>query len=130
LELPVTTQRAVARLGDACNFVGTDIAETLHKLSVLRGHCEAAGRDFDKIEKTHVQAWLLGRNDAAVTAKRAAHERRSSREPSPGFVGTVFEAVDLIGRYRDAGIDLLILGDRNDGETRELFASDVLPHFA
>ena len=27
-------------------------------------------------------------------------------------------------------IDLLINGDRNDGETRELFASDVMLHFA
>jgi hypothetical protein len=29
-----------------------------------------------------------------------------------------------------AGIDLLINGDRNDVETRVLFASDVMPHFA
>jgi hypothetical protein len=34
-------------------------------------------------------------------------------------------------QYRDAGIDLLILSDhRNDEETRELFVSDVMPHFA
>src|SRR5262252_7468378 len=38
--------------------------------------------------------------------------------------------IDLIRQYRGAGIDLLINGDRNDGETRELFASDVMPHFA
>ena len=36
----------------------------------------------------------------------------------------------VIRQYRGAGIDLLINGDRNDGETRELFASDVMPHFA
>src|SRR5215831_2992872 len=35
--------------------------------------------------------------------------------------------IDLIRQYRGAGIDLLINGDRNDGETRELFASDVMP---
>ena len=38
--------------------------------------------------------------------------------------------IDLIRQSRGAGIDLLINGDRNDGETRELFASDVMPHFA
>ena len=48
----------------------------------------------------------------------------------PGFVGTVSEAIDLIGQYRDVGIDLLITGDRNDVEARELFVSDVMPHFA
>ena len=40
-------------------------------------------------------------------------------------------AIDLIGQYQDAGVDLLINADRrNDGETRELFVSDVMPHFA
>jgi len=48
-----------------------------------------------------------------------------------GFVGTVSEAIDLIRQYQDAGIDLLINADRrNDVETRELFAPDVMPHFA
>jgi hypothetical protein len=48
-----------------------------------------------------------------------------------GFVGTVSEAIDLIGQYQDTGVDLLIEADRrNDTESRELFASDVIPHFA
>ena len=51
------------------------------------------------------------------------------RELSRAFFGTVSEAVDLIGQYQAAGIDLLINGDRNDEEARELFASDVMPHF-
>jgi len=57
-------------------------------------------------------------------------ERRSAREPSPGVVGTMSEALDLIGQYQDAGVELLINGDRNDEESRELFASDVMPRFA
>jgi hypothetical protein len=65
-----------------------------------------------------------------VAAKRAERERITSREPSPGFVGTVSEAIDLIGQYQDAGIELLIIGDRNDEESRELFVSDIMPHFA
>ena len=41
-----------------------------------------------------------------------------------GFFGTVSEAIDLIGQYEDAGIELAIVGDRpNDAETRELFVS-------
>jgi F420-dependent oxidoreductase-like protein len=121
------TLRAVARLADACNFVDADIAEVRHKLAVLRGHCDAAGRDYDTIEKTHIRAWLLARSDAAVAAMR---ERLADRGPSRGFFGTVSEAIDLIGQYEDAGIDLLINGDRNDAESRELFVSDVMSHFA
>src|SRR5215831_11530999 len=120
------TLRAVARLADACN-VGGDPDAVKHKLSVLRGHCDAAQRDFETIEKTHNNSWLLARNEAAVAAKR---ERLSARGPLRGFVGTVTEAVDLIGRYRDAGVVLLINSDyRNDMETHELMAAEVIPHF-
>jgi F420-dependent oxidoreductase-like protein len=123
------TLRAVARLADASNIVGGDIAEVRHKLAVLRGHCDEAGRDYDTIEKTHVEHWLLARDAAAVAAKR---ERLAARGPLRGFVGTVSEAIDLIGQYQDAGVDLLINSNRqrNDEATRELFVSDVMPHFA
>jgi F420-dependent oxidoreductase-like protein len=126
------TLRAVARLADACNL-GTgeigkvEITEVHHKLAVLRKHCEAAGRDHDTIEKTLVQPWLLARDDAAVAAKR---ERLAASGPLRGFVGTLSEAIDLIEQYHDAGIDLLINADRrNDVESRELFASNVMPRF-
>jgi F420-dependent oxidoreductase-like protein len=121
------TLRAVARLADACNLVRSDVAEVRHKLAVLRRHCDAVGRDYDAIEKTHVQAWILARNDAAVAAKR---ERLAGPRPLPSFVGTVSQAIDLIGQYQDAGVELLINGERNEVETRELFVSDIMPHFA
>ena len=75
-----------------------------------------------------LEPWVLARDAAALAAKR---ERLAAREPLRGFVGTVSEAIDLIGQYQDAGVDLLINSDRrNDEETRELFVSDVMPHFA
>jgi F420-dependent oxidoreductase-like protein len=121
------TLRAVARLGDLCN-VGGEPDTVRHKLDVLRRHCDAAGRDDGTIEKTHNNSWLLARDDAAVAAKR---ERLSARGPLRGFVGTVSEAIDLIGQYRDAGVDLLINSDyRNDQETHALMAAEVMPHFA
>ena len=40
----------VARYGDACSLrPGPDIP---HKLAVLKGHCDAAGTDYDRIERT------------------------------------------------------------------------------
>src|SRR5215469_14368791 len=103
------TLRAVANLADACNFVDGDVAEVRHKLAVLRRHCDAAGRDYDTIEKTRILPWVFARDGAALAAKR---ERLAARGPLRGFVGTVSEAIDLIGQYRDAGIDLLINADR------------------
>ncbi|MGI5132537.1 LLM class F420-dependent oxidoreductase [Pseudonocardia sp. CA-107938] len=44
------TLRLVAKYAQACNlFPGPELE---HKLDVLRGHCEAVGRDYDEIEKT------------------------------------------------------------------------------
>ncbi len=44
------TLRLVARYAQACNlFPGPDLAR---KLDVLRGHCDAEGRDYDEIIKT------------------------------------------------------------------------------
>jgi F420-dependent oxidoreductase-like protein len=120
------TLRAVARLADSCN-VGGDLATTKHKFDVLRRHCDAAQRDYAAIERTHNFSWLLARDDAAVAAKR---ERLSARGPLRGFVGTVSEAIDLIGQFQDAGVQLLINSDyRNDIETHELMASGLMPHF-
>ena len=121
------TLRAVARLADACN-IGGDPDMVRHKLSVLRGHCDGARRDNATIETTHNNSWLLARDEAAVAAKR---ERLTARGPLRGFVGTVSEAIDLIGQYQDVGVQLLINSDyRNDNETHELFASEIMPHFA
>jgi len=120
------TLRAVARLADACN-IGGDPESVRHKLSVLRGHCDAAQRDYEAIEKTHNNSWLLARDEAGVAAKRG---RLGPRGPLRGFVGTVSQAIDLIGQYQDAGVQLLINSDyRNDAETNELLSSEVIPHF-
>jgi F420-dependent oxidoreductase-like protein len=44
------TLRLVAQYAQACNlFPGPELER---KLDVLRGHCEAVGRDYDEIEKT------------------------------------------------------------------------------
>jgi len=121
------TLRAVARLADLCNVSGEpDMVG--HKLDVLRRHCDTAQRDYRTIETTNIISLLIARDPAAVAAKR---ERLGARGPLRGFVGTVSEAIDLIGRYRDAGVQLLIHSDyRNDTETHELVASEIMPHFA
>lgn len=46
------TLRLVARYGDACNLFATGTDQVAHKLDVLRAHCDAEGRDYDRIHKT------------------------------------------------------------------------------
>ncbi|MBO0805347.1 MAG: LLM class F420-dependent oxidoreductase [Nocardiopsaceae bacterium] len=45
------TLRLVAQYADACNLLVSG-PEASRKLDVLRGHCEAIGRDYEEIEKT------------------------------------------------------------------------------
>jgi F420-dependent oxidoreductase-like protein len=46
------TLRLVARYADACNLFGSSPDDVARKLEVLRSHCDAEGRDYDRIEKT------------------------------------------------------------------------------
>jgi F420-dependent oxidoreductase-like protein len=52
------TLRLVAKYAQSCNiFAGPDFAR---KLDVLRGHCEAVGRNYDEIEKTVLYNFDVG----------------------------------------------------------------------
>ncbi len=121
------TLRAVARLADACNVAGSPDA-VRHKFAVLRGHCDAAQRSYEAIEKTNIISFLLARDEAALAAKR---HRLAVPASYYGFVGTVSQVTDLVGQYQAAGVQLLISSSyQNDRETHELLAADVMPHFA
>jgi hypothetical protein len=105
-----------------------DPAEVKRKFEIFRRHCETEKRGYQAIERANTIGFLLARDEAALTAKRVG---LAVPEPYRGFAGTVSQVTDLIGQYRDAGVQLLIGGAyKNDAETLELLASDVIPHFA
>ena len=91
------------------------------KFTVIHRHCEAAQRNYDTIERTNVLGMLLARDASALAAKRT---RLGAAETFRGFSGTPSEAADLIGQYREAGVQLFICSAfKNDMETLELLAS-------
>jgi len=120
------TLRAVARVGDACNIFGTpEVVKS--KFDVLRRHCDAAGRDFAEIERTNLTGLLLARNEAELKSKR---ERLALPHPFRGYALTVSQAADLVGRYRDVGVQMFICSfHKNDRESMELLAEGVMPRF-
>jgi F420-dependent oxidoreductase-like protein len=121
------TLRMLARVGDACNIFGGP-EDVKRKYDVLRRHCEAEGRKFEEIERTNLTGLLLARDEAALKAKRA---RLAVPDPFRGFALTTTQTVDLVGRYQDVGVQLFICSlYKNDEESLELLASDVMPHFA
>ena len=121
------TLRAVARLGDACN-VGGDPDMVRHKYAVLRQHCEAAGRPYEAIERTAITSFLLANTATELAAKRA---RLDPAGTFGDYAVTVAQAAEIVGRYAEAGVQLLISSIyKNDPETQELLASEILPAYA
>ncbi|HEX4223276.1 MAG TPA: LLM class F420-dependent oxidoreductase [Pseudonocardiaceae bacterium] len=58
------TLRFVAKYAQLCNVF--DSPDIEHKLSVLREHCEAEGRDYNEIEKTAYYIFNVGENGERV----------------------------------------------------------------
>jgi F420-dependent oxidoreductase-like protein len=101
------TLRLVARYAQACNlFPGPDLAR---KLDVLRGHCEAEGRDYDEIEKT-----VYFRYDVGPEGEKAQ------------------EVVDQLGGLAQMGFQSAIGAVANvwDVTPLEVIGSEVIPAVA
>jgi F420-dependent oxidoreductase-like protein len=92
----------VARYADACNVFGSSPADVAGKLDVLRSHCEAEGRDYDRIEKTVLAVIpALADVDAFLAAAR---------------------------EYAALGVtELAVMPDRHPVEFAEQIAERVLP---
>jgi F420-dependent oxidoreductase-like protein len=99
------TLRLAARYADACNLFGTSPAEVGRKLEVLRSHCDAEGRDYDRITKTLLAVHpVLADVDAFVAAA---------------------------GEYAALGVtEIETMPDRHPVEFAEQLAERVLPAIA
>jgi len=104
------TLRMVAQYADACNFDGGLGADGLqHKLAVLRGHCDAIGRNYDEIEKT------------VVTGANLVPGGR-----------TAADIVDYCKSLREVGIDHVMFNMTNLHELTpiDIFGDQIIPAVA
>jgi F420-dependent oxidoreductase-like protein len=122
------TLRIAARYADQWNAWATP--EVLaHKISVLRGHCEQAGRDPAEIHVSTQALLYLSTDEEWLKDKREGPPGR------PVIAGTPAEVTDIVGRYREAGLDELIVPDGTLGsrsrkkDTCDLFLAEVAPAF-
>jgi len=103
------TLRLVAQYGDACNVGWGNPESIVHKLSVLRGHCEAVGRPYEDIERSTLTNLRVSRGGAGGTA-------------------TPDQIVERFGEIGDAGVQhiLFSLRDVHETDKLELLGSTVL----
>jgi len=94
------TLKLVARYADACNLFG-DPPTVLHKLEVLRQHCEAEGRNYDDIEKTVLMSFDLGPDGSAtgpLVQRLAAFAEVGIQTVIGGFGVDPLRPVEIMGR--------------------------------
>jgi len=126
------TLRIVAQYGDFANF-GDGIEVFRHKSQVLAAHCEAVGRPFDEIGRTEHQMSVIGYDDSDLRQKLeiAAGRRSCTTEEfaEEHFAVTVPQAVEEMGEFIAEGCTDMILYfyDMGEGDSLELFASEVMP---
>lgn len=94
------TLRFVAKYAQACNlWPGPELGR---KLDILRGHCEAEGRDYDDIEKTVMLSLDPGENGANIDTLRTQLEGLAEHgiQEVHGWVPRVSEItpLELIGK--------------------------------
>jgi F420-dependent oxidoreductase-like protein len=128
------TLKLVARYGDACNVGGGNPETCRQKLEILKGHCEAVGRNYDDIIKSTSLDMLLledGANrDATIEANRQGW---SFEQFSNQFlIGGVEEISERIQSLIDVGIEYVIVYIPRvayDHTPMLRFAREVLPRF-
>ncbi len=128
------TLKLVAKFGDACNLGNQDLDVLRHKLDVLRGHCEDAGRDYDEIVRSSsLNVFLLDNPDEGERATAAYRGSRSYEEFSCDFaVGTPDQIAERIQRIVDAGINYILVYFPRvayDHTPLQRFAQEVMPRF-
>lgn len=121
--------RLVAEHAQIWNNFQTYFTELEHKLDVLRGHCDAVGRDMGEITIAQQTQLILASTEAEAKRGVAEEQQRGGLgDPEVSAVwGHPQRAIDEIARHAARGIDQFWF--RYPGhETLERFATDVLPH--
>ncbi len=123
------TLKIAAKYADEWN-AWTDPTVLAHKLSVLAQHCDAIGRDPKEIEVSTQQMLFLSNDEEWLKDKRGPDGRGQG-----GITGTPREVVEIIGAYKDAGADEIIIPDFTMGsmqrrkDTCDLFMAEVAANF-
>jgi alkanesulfonate monooxygenase SsuD/methylene tetrahydromethanopterin reductase-like flavin-dependent oxidoreductase (luciferase family) len=121
------TLRAVARHADWWNCYSLSPEAARHKLDVLKEHCAAEGRDFERIRKTWSGPVIIDRDHQAAL-NQAGDRLQKEKPPIAGDPSAVAERIQ---EFAELGFDLFQLEfDRfPDTTDMELFIAEVMPRF-
>jgi alkanesulfonate monooxygenase SsuD/methylene tetrahydromethanopterin reductase-like flavin-dependent oxidoreductase (luciferase family) len=137
------TLRQVARFADACQLgsfgmVGgsESVGSIRDKLDILRRHCEAVGRPYDTVLRTHFTGWLILAEDEHRLRDKVQRSfpggldgRFTGQWSGFAMAATVDRAVSYYRALVEAGIQYFVvqLLDAADVETIRILGEAVMP---
>ncbi|CCG02992.1 LLM class F420-dependent oxidoreductase [Blastococcus saxobsidens] len=123
------TPRLAARYAAEFNVPFMSAEDNAQLFAVVREACEETGRDPSSLVYSSALVLCVGKNEAELARRAAAIGRDVDELRKHGVAGTPAEAVDVLGRYAEAGAQRVYLQvlDLTDLDHLDLVAGDVAP---
>jgi F420-dependent oxidoreductase-like protein len=123
------TPRLAARYASEFNVPFASATDNAQLFDGVRAACDEAGRDPSSLVYSSALVLCVGRDDAEVARRAAAIGRDADELRANGVAGSPAEAVDVLGRYAEAGATRVYLQvlDLADLDHLDLVAAEVAP---
>jgi len=123
------TPRLAARYADEFNVPFASAPDNARLFAGVRAACEEAGRDPGSLVYSSALVLCVGKDDAELARRAAAIGRDVAELRENGVAGSPAEAVDVLGRYAEAGASRVYLQvlDLADLDHLDLVAAEVAP---
>jgi F420-dependent oxidoreductase-like protein len=123
------TPRLAARFAAEFNVPFESASTNARQFARVRAACEEAGRDPASMIYSSALVLCVGKDDAELARRAAAIGRDPDELRAHGVAGTPAEAVDILGRYAEAGAQRVYLQvlDLADLDHLDLVAAEVAP---
>jgi F420-dependent oxidoreductase-like protein len=121
-----------ARWASEYNVLHVTPDEARARRERLREACREAGRDPDTLRLSLMHAFLVGRDEADLTARAERLSALGHTDASGWLTGTPDRIVERLREYEEAGVERVMLQHlaHRDSEALELVAAEVVPALA
>jgi F420-dependent oxidoreductase-like protein len=126
------TPRLAARFASEFNVPFASAADNARLFAGVRDACEETGRDPASLVYSSALVLCVGKDEAEIARRAAAIGRDVDELRRHGVAGTPAEAVDVLGRYSEAGAQRVYLQvlDLADLDHLDVVAAEVAPQLA
>jgi F420-dependent oxidoreductase-like protein len=123
------TPRLAAQYANEFNVPFASADDNARLFAGVRAACEEEGRDPSSLVYSSALVLCVGKDEAEIARRAAAIGRDVDELRGHGIAGTPAEAVDILGRYAEAGARRCYLQvlDLSDLDHLDLVASEVAP---